>query len=182
MATAALIAWVIGNALDKRSTLCQPQRVFGLEWTPAAWCLLAAFAVLAIAGSALAYILTTSGRTRAMTSDELTDRMMRYDPSDYPNVATSHGAGVRRESTVNIDTLRQIAKRGEWLLFWCWPIMLSGFFGGIQLLSTAALLFLAKPQVALIVNLCFAPVTLFGWFFAWAALYTNIDAGADPEP
>jgi hypothetical protein len=149
--------------------------------SPAVSCLVAAFGVFAIAGTALTYILVGSGRTRAMTREELTDRMMRYDPSDYPNIATSRGVGVRREASVNIDTLRQIAKRGEWLLFWSWPVMLSGFFGGIQLLSTAALLFLGKAHVAWIVNLCFVPVTLFGWFFAWAALYTNIDANTDAE-
>jgi hypothetical protein len=132
--------------------------------------------VFAIAGTALAYILVGSGRTRAMTRDELTDRMMRYDPSDYPNIAISSGVGVRREASANLDTLRQLAKRGEWLMFWCWPIMLSGFFGGVQLLTTAVLLYLGESRILWIVNVCVTPFTLFGWFFAWAALYTNIDA------
>ena len=150
---------------------------FSFEWTPAAVCLAGGLAMLVIAGLCLTYILVGSGSTRAMTSEELTDRMMRYDPSDYPNIATSHGTGVRRESTVTLDSLRQLAKRGEWKMFWSWPIMLSGFFGGVQLLSTAGLLFFGGPLRAVwILNLCFTPMTLFGWFFAWAALFTNIDA------
>ena len=111
-----------------------------------------------------------------MTREELTDRIMRFSPNDYADVATSYGAGVRNEASVNIDTLRQMAKRGEWSSFWSWPIMLSGFFGGIQLLGTAALLFAGKLGAVLLLNLCFAPITLFGWFMAWAALYTKIDA------
>lgn len=157
--------------------LCQSRDVLReLEWSPAVWCLVAGIVALAVGGAALACILVVRGRTRAMTADELTDRVMRFDPNDYADVATSYGSGVRNEASVNIDTLRQMAKRGEWAQFWSWPIMLSGFFGGIQLLGTAGLLFGGKPGAALILNLCFAPLTLLGWFMAWAALYTNIDA------
>jgi hypothetical protein len=150
--------------------------VSGFESNSAVWCLVGGFALLAIGGVALARILIARGRTRAMTRDELTDRIMRFDPNDYADVATSYGTGVRNEASVNIDTLRQMAKRGEWGQFWSWPVMHTGFFGGIQLLGTAGLLFAGKVGTAWIFNLCFAPITLFGWFMVWAALYTNIDA------
>jgi hypothetical protein len=161
---------------DNGVGFCQSHCVLACEWSPAVWCLVGGFAALAIGGAALARILLAQGRARAMTRDELTDRVMRFDPNDYADVATSHGAGVRNEASMDLPRLRRMAKRGEWGLFWSWPIMLSGFFGGIQLLGTAGLLFDGKTGVAWIFNVCFAPFTLSGWFLAWAALYTKIDA------
>jgi hypothetical protein len=143
------------------------------------WCLIAAGLLVTSAGLPLFYVLRTRGRVRAMTRNEIVNRMMRSDPSERPDYATGVGVGVRVEASIGIDALRNAAKRGDWKLFWCWPLIMFGFGFGLQMLFIACASYFHQPVFALAAALVCVPFGLSGWFMAWAALYTNIDAGTD---
>lgn len=152
-----------------------------LDAPPALMCLVLGFVALAVGAVALAYMLVVRGRTRAMTSEELTNRMMRYTAEDQVSYAVSTGVGVRREVSFGIDDLRNLAKRGEWKLFWAFPVAFSGFGFGLLLVLVAASIFFKAPIFAIAAAVCCIPLGCFGWFMAWAAIYTKIDLGtADP--
>jgi hypothetical protein len=38
--------------------------------------------------------------------------------------------GASGEISISIDGLRQAARRGDWLTFWLWPILITCAFGG----------------------------------------------------
>lgn len=143
---------------------------------PAVLCLIAALSCFALGGVFLAYILVVSGRTRSMTNQEVVQRMLARDPHDQPSIAIGRGVGVRREASINIDGLRQLAKQGEWGLFWCWPCMLTLVFLGMQLLCVAASMADRQLVFALAGASVCVPAILIAWFMPWAAVYTQIDA------
>jgi hypothetical protein len=137
----------------------------------------------AIGGGALAYILVKRGRTRAATPDEVTNQLMRRTAAEQVSYAASSGSGVRREVSFGIDDLRLIAKRGEWTLFWACPISFVGFGLGFQFIFMAASVWAHTAGFALAASFVCFVFCFSGPFMAWAALYTDIDAGtADPPP
>jgi hypothetical protein len=149
-------------------------------WTQALACLVVGFGCLALGGVALAYLLVLRGRTRAKTPEELADRINRFNRLEIlePRGVAS-GKGVRREASFGIDSLRNTAKRGEWGIFWAWPVVYSGFGFGLLFIAAAASSYFQQPVFAIAAALGCVPFGLFGWFCAWAALYTNLDLGTD---
>jgi hypothetical protein len=147
--------------------------------SPFAWLALA-LGSLVVGGIALAYVLVTSGRTRAKTPEELADRINRFDRLEVLEPrGVAFGHGVRREASFGIDSLRNNAKRGEWGLFWAWPFVCSGFGFGLLFVAAAASAGFQQPVFAIAAALVCVPFGLFGWFCAWAALYTKLDLNTD---
>jgi hypothetical protein len=158
---------------------------FDIRWTLARTLAAAAGAFLLFAfGVLLPYILVSHGRKRAMTSDELA-YMGRHDPDEVRmNYVGARGARV--EARASIDTLRRLAKRGDWALFCAWPSMMTA--GGMSFVCGCLAEAVSEPKafwlftgIAAFIALVF--VGIGGLFMPWAALYTNIDLGVDgPDP
>ncbi|HVZ34613.1 MAG TPA: hypothetical protein VG963_19425, partial [Polyangiaceae bacterium] len=97
-----------------------------------------------------------------------------YERSDL--VYSVGAVGASGEIHAGIDDLRQAARRGDWLMFWLWPILFSCAFGGMWFLSAGLLLDAPRWLWVLITAFILLPIGCV-WFAAWAAIYTNIDAG-----
>jgi hypothetical protein len=157
---------------------------FDIRWTVArALGALAALLLLLAFGVFLPYILVRHGRARSMTADELA-YMGRRDPGEI-RMNYVGARGGRIEASASIDTLRRLAKRGDWALFCAWPAMLS--CGGMSFVCGCMAWAVSEPKmswimtgVAAFILLTFVGIAL---FMPWAALYTNIDLDVDgPDP
>lgn len=159
-------------------------RAFDRDWTLQNVAFALSLACLLIAGTALTYLLIRNGQTRALTEKEM-ETLGRTPDGNPVRMQWAGGKGVRIETSISIDGMRRAAKRGDWALFWAWSALFvsgGGFFG--LLIVGMALL---DPKDGMFI-LCLGAgsgllFVLFGLFLPWAALYTNIDLGADgPEP
>jgi hypothetical protein len=82
----------------------------------------------------------------------------------------------------NIDTLRKAARRGDWLTFWFWPTMMTGWCGGLWLVFLSVMMAVHVPTgLIVLVTVFIGAMVAIVWFMAWAALYTKIDLDADSE-
>jgi hypothetical protein len=85
-------------------------------------------------------------------------KVRRLDPDEAGRVAvfpmrdaryytaTGKGAGYGIGFRFNGQTLREIAKRGDWPLFWLYPIAFSSFGVSITLVITSTVLLVAAGQ------------------------------------
>ena len=155
-----------------------------INWTLTK-CLTIAGVFLMLVGVALFIVLFkhVKGKTQRMSQDEALDFLMNASKTGG-DIRTSpvwgKAVGVKAELNCNIDTLRNVARRGDWLTFWLWPAILSCWSIGISLLFVALL----YRQLFLVILSVLIPgfVLFVAWFMPWAAIYTNIDLNADVQP
>ncbi len=159
------------------------------RWLDINWtlneCLLvsAVFLVLLAAGLFIVLFRHVKGRVQRMSREETWDLLMnaakaRTDIRTSP-VLQGPAVGLKAELKCNIDTLRRAARRGDWLTFWLWPIVLSGWSTGFWLLFMAVVP--REPFFIVLVTVIPAFIVFVAWFMPWAAIYTNIDLDADAE-
>ncbi len=160
---------------------------FGVSWTLAK--------VFAIAGVSL---WAMSALLFYVLFKHMNGKVRRLEPYEAGRVALGRGADIQRpddvmegkgvgvgvQTSFGIDDLRQAARRGDRMMFWLCPLLLSGAFLGFSCISNAAFAVASVPgPIAGIVDGFLLLMVLFPWFLAWAAIYTNIDAGtARPVP
>jgi hypothetical protein len=124
----------------------------------------------------LTYILRTHGRVREKTQGEIRDRVLNDDISDWPAYSVGGpGVGVKIEASCSTDTLRALAARGEWGLFWAWPFFQFSWATAVQLFATAFFIAARVSFVAWITGLIFVPAALAEFFMAGSALKTKND-------
>jgi hypothetical protein len=160
-------------------------RWLGINWTMNE-CMVALGALLMLVASGLFIVLFrhVKGKVQRMSREETWDLLMNAGKvgTERRTVPVWGGpaVGVELKLNCNIDTLRQAARRGDWLTFWLWPLMLSGWFTGMWLVFLAIIP--RQPLLLVLITLVPALVISIAWFMPWAALYTNIDLNADVEP
>ena len=158
----------------------------GISWT-LAMCLLVGAAVLCGLSAMLFAILFkhTKASVRRLSKDEaamvaLYARTAEIQPGPVPVIVGAHGmTGAAAELKIDIDSLRNAARRGDWMTFWIWPIMLTGFVSGVGAALAAGLVAAGEGQGFLMILLLgFVGLFVsFVWFMPWAAVYTKIDLG-----
>jgi hypothetical protein len=121
----------------------------------------------------------TKVQSRPLPPDELGELLTGPHPAAgerllYAKAFRASGRSV--EFTFNIDTLRNAYERRDHFLFWGAPAALGSCFLGAWVLTFAAQLpwFLFLP-----ISPFFVLVLAMSIFMPWAAVYTNIDLGAD---
>jgi hypothetical protein len=161
-------------------------RWLGINWTLTK-CLAVAgvFLMLVAAGLFIILFKHVKGKVQRMSREETWDFINHGNlmiPHDYvgPTMLYAGPAvGVKVQLTANINTLRQAARRGDWLTFWLWPTMMSGWFIGGWLLCMS----FGRDDLVIVVVTTVPIVFLMfvAWFMPWAAIYTNIDLNADVQ-
>jgi hypothetical protein len=162
-------------------------RAGGIDWSVMKVCLSTGIFLWVLAGL-FAWILashTKAAKWETMSSVEAADLAVnagRAPHERFGQIYAGKAVGKSGEINAGIDDLRQAARRGDWLTFWLWPLSISCAFGGAWLFFSG--ITLSAPRgIWIILTLVLLPMTCFGWFMAWAAIYTNIDAGkARPLP
>ena len=159
-------------------------------WSVSQWC--AAIGCGLIVSSIISgvYYVSKKGKRRRKTHQEIKERILNDDITDMPAYSVAGpGVGVKVEASVNTDTLRKHAARGEWALFCSSSLMTFGWTsGGLLLFITMMMESDAPIFVFGIGVILFAPFALVALFMPVAALFTKIDEGADddlvemPEP
>ena len=120
----------------------------------------------------------TQVRSQPLSPDELGYLLTGPHPAgEQPIYAKAFGATGRSvRLSFNIDTLRNAYKRHDYFLFWGAPAAIASWFLGFWVLLSAIelpwVLFLVISAVLAV------PIAIFV-FMPWAAVYTNIDLGAD---
>ena len=120
--------------------------------------------------------------------------MSKEEALDFALNATKTGAdiqttplwgaavGVKAELNCNIDSLRQAARRGDWLTFWLWPVILSCSSLGFWLAFMAFAFLRREPILVGSLTLVSAFIVFVAWFMPWAATHTQIDLNASIQP
>jgi hypothetical protein len=162
-------------------------RWLDINWTLTK-CLVVAGVFLMLVGAGLFLILFkhVKGKVERLNREEVWNDFntnfgvgIRTDYLAPTMLYRGPAVGVKAQLTANINTLRQAARRGDWLTFWLWPSILSGWSIGVWLLFMA---FCRRDLViAVLVTVVPAFILLVAWFMPWAAIYTNIDLNADVQ-
>lgn len=158
----------------------------GVSWTLARCFLVVAVALFGVSAVLFAILFKhTKAGVRRLSKDEATLVTVYGRGAEVgldPNPAALAGYGMvggAAELKMDIDGLRNAARRRDWTTFWFWPIMLTTFVSSIWSALAAGLVAAGQGRGFLMVLLS-AFVGLFlliVWFMPWAAIYTNIDAG-----
>jgi hypothetical protein len=115
-----------------------------------------------------------------MTHQEIKERILNDDITDMPTYSVAGpGVGVWVEASANIDTMRAHAARGEWGLFWAWPLMIVSMTTGGQLVMVAVSIDAGSPIFALISGVLLVPFALAWLCMPFIVLYTKRDAVDD---
>jgi len=169
-----------------------PKSLVWFRWLDIDWtltkCLAAAGVFLMLVGGGLFFVLFKHvkgkvGRTsRAEVWDDINSSFgvgIRTDFLAPTMLYAGPAAGVKVQLKANIDSLRQAARRGDWLTFWLWPSLLSSWSIGVWLLFMA----FCRRELLLAILISVIPgfILLVAWFMPWAAIYTNIDLNADAQ-
>ena len=155
-------------------------RAWDIDWSVIKVCLATCLSLWLLAGLC-GWILarhTEGAKWQKVSSAEAADLAVnagRAPHERFGQVYAGKAVGASGEISISIDGLRQAARRGDWLTFWLWPILITFGFGGAWFLFVG--LTLEMPWFSILVSIfCLAPIGV-SWFMPWAALYTNIDAG-----
>jgi hypothetical protein len=160
-------------------------RAWDIDWSVVKVCLVTG-AFLWLLSILCGWILVrhTRAEWQRMSSAEAADLAAnagRAPHERFGQVYAGKAVGASVEVHAGIDDLRRAARRGDWLTFWLWPILLSCAFGGCWLFFSGCLL---ADRSHWVISVVWILLTIFcvaafgaGWFMPWAALYTNIDAG-----
>jgi hypothetical protein len=136
------------------------------SWTTSQWCAAIGCTLILISFGFGTYVVAKKGKSRRMTHQELKKAILRDDITDMPTYSVAGpGVGVKIEATADLDTMREAAARGEWGVFWSWPITIVCLCtGGLLIFVTVAIE--SKMQLfAWIGGLCFGP-----WAIAWIVI------------
>lgn len=107
-------------------------------WSAPIWCLVIGGLLVVNALGFGVFVVRRGGKRRRMTQEELTQSILRDDITDMPTYSVSGpGVGVKIEASATTDTLRDAAARGDWAVFWSWPIFMVSWTMGAQLVITA---------------------------------------------
>lgn len=156
-------------------------RAGGIEWSTIKVCLASGVFLLLLTGL-LVWILashTKGAKWETMSSVEAADLAVnagRAPHERFGQVYAGKAVGKSGEISAGIDDLRQAARRGDWLTFWLWPITMSCGSVGAWFIFSALTLSAPRALWVAITVFCLLLAGL-NWFMAWAAIYTNIDAG-----
>jgi hypothetical protein len=156
---------------------------FGISWTVVKTGLVAGTLLMVLAAVLFTALFKHVGaKTRKLTPSE--SQHVAFYPGEMGIVEDVHGitwGGVAAELTWNIDTLRKAARRGDWFVFWVYPVMSSCWIIGFGLVLLTGMIAARFPLgMALVIGLCSLMLGV-NWFMSWAAIYTKIDAGAEPD-
>jgi hypothetical protein len=156
-------------------------RAWGTDWYVTKICVVTGVFLWVMAGR-IGWGLarhTKAMQWQTMSSAEAADLAVNAGRAPHERlgqVYAGKAVGVSGEISFGVDDLRQAAHRGDWLTFLLWPVLFSCAFGGGWFFFTG--LTLSMPRAVWIaLTILLVPMTGFGWFMAWAAIYTNIDAG-----
>jgi len=159
-------------------------RALGTRWYLSKFCLVAGFLLMVIGGLfGVVLALHTKARWRRLSAAEAAD--VAFNPARSAGAtatAASVGtAGAEIQMSIDIDGFRQAARRGDWLTFMLWPIMLSCWVIGVWMVLSTFLLHMPPGFWVLVTVVMFALEGLC-LFMPFAALFTNIDAGTSQRP
>jgi hypothetical protein len=120
----------------------------------------------------------TKVRSQPLSQDELGDLLTgpHHAGEQLVYAKAFRATGRSVQFSFNIDTLRNAYKRHDYFLFWCAPAAIASWFLGFWVLMLAIELPLVLFLVISVVLV--APIAILV-FMPWAAVYTNIDLGAD---
>jgi len=153
------------------------------NWSASHWC--AAIGVFLIVVSIVSgfYYVSKKGKRRRKTHQEIKESILSDDITDMPTYSVAGpGVGVKVEASLNTDTLRKYAARGEWMLFVTGSLMTIGWTSGGLLLFILVLIESDAPFWAFAIGvILWLPFPLVALFMPFAALFTKIDEGADDE-
>jgi hypothetical protein len=156
-------------------------RAWGTDWYVTKFCLATGVGLLLLAGL-FGWILashTKGAKWEALSSREAADLAVNAGRAPHERVGQVYAGkavGVSGEISFGIDDLRQAARGGDWLTFWLFPIVFSCGFGGMWFFFSGLTLSLPRAIWIFLTLFCATAVGVV-WFMAWAAIYTNIDAG-----
>lgn len=146
-----------------------------IVWAHAGVCLSIGLGSLLLGLAAIAFVLSRKGKTRALTSEALAQNINNRLDDPFEATGIGWGVGTRRDASMNIGELRELAKRREWGVFWAWPLAFFGMGFGILGLSAAGSSFFREPVLLIVAAVVCVPLSLLGFFCAWAALYTKLE-------
>lgn len=86
--------------------------------------------------------------------------------------------GAEINLNIDIDGFRRAWRTGDWITFFLWPISMSCCLIGMWLVFTAFLIYM-PPACWVLVSIVFLGIEGNVLFTPIAAIFTNIDAGAD---
>jgi hypothetical protein len=156
-------------------------RAWGTDWYVTKICVVTGVGLLLLAGL-FGWILarhTKGAKWETLSSREAADVAVNAGRAPHERlgqVYAGKAVGASGEIHAGIDDLREAARRGDWLTFLLWPVLFSCGFGGAWLFFSGLTLSAPRALWVLVTLFC-VPVVGISWFMAWAAIYTNIDAG-----
>jgi hypothetical protein len=152
----------------------------GLSWTLARCCV-AAGLLLMLLGALLFLILFkhVRGKVERLSPEEAGELAANAARRDVVPTIRMKGVGVSAQLSFNIDTLRQAARRGDWLTFWLAPGMFVVWFIGVWLMCMAFAIAEGSRAMAVVVSVFMTLLVLVPPFMSWAAIYTTIDMDTD---
>ena len=131
------------------------------SWTASQWCAAIGCALIIGAIGLGIYVVVKDGKRRKMTHQELKERILNDDITDMPTYSVAGpGAGVKVESSFDMNSLRQAAARGDWGLFWSWPLMTFGWIAGAQLIIVTVAIESEAPIFAIGCGIVLVPLAL----------------------
>ncbi|HET7540673.1 MAG TPA: hypothetical protein VFK05_12400 [Polyangiaceae bacterium] len=163
------------------------RQAFGISWSPALCFGVAAAGTFLVSAVSFAILFKhKKGAARRLSPEEAArvaySEPARADAVELEWATRSKAVGVEVQLDMNIDSLRNAARRGDWLTFWLSPLVFSSFFTAGLFFSLAVMLAFSAPlSLLLIVAAFLALPVLIIWFMPWAALYTKIDLGKSDE-
>jgi hypothetical protein len=125
----------------------------------------------------------TKARGRRLSSEEAGAVALYPATTQLQELQTirSKGVGYAVNLSCNIDSLRNAAKRGDWLTFWLWPALICTWCigGWLILMAFTGLFSGSRRAFGILGAVALSPIVLIALFMPWAAIYTRIDLGAD---
>jgi len=155
-------------------------RALGTRWYLSKLCLAAGFLLMLMGGLfGVVLALHSKARWRRLSAAEAAD--VAFNPArsagGSATAASAGTAGAEIEMSIDIDGFRQAARRGDWLTFILWPMALSCWIIGMWLMFSTFLLHM-PPGIWVLVTVVMLAVEGLCLFMPFAAIFTNIDAGA----
>jgi hypothetical protein len=144
------------------------------SWTASQWCAAIGFALIVNAIAWGTYVVVKTGKRRKMTHQELKERILNDDITDMPTYSVAGpGVGVKVEASADTNTLRAAAARGDWGVFWGWPIMTFSWTTGTQLIIVMVAIESETPLFAIGCGIFFVPLALSALAMPFVALFSK---------
>lgn len=144
------------------------------SWTASQWCAAIGCALFVNAIGWGTYVVVKNGKRRKMTHQELKERILNDDITDMPTYSVAGpGVGVKVEASADTNTLREAAARGDWGVFWGWPIMSFSWMAGVQLIIVTVAIESDTPLFAIGCGLFLVPMALSALAMPFVALFSK---------